>query len=76
MIAGDFVGVSAGHDMQLALLGRHPHHRQRDRRVDVAEDEIDLIAVDQLRGFRDADGDVVAGIFDQQLRLAAENAAA
>ena len=76
MAARDFVGVSAGHDVELALLGRHPRHRERDRRVDVAEDEIDLIAVDQLLGFRDADRDVVRGIFDQELHLAAENAAA
>ncbi len=76
MAAGDFVGVSAGHDVELALLRGHPRHRQRHRRVDVADDEIDLIALDQLVGFLDAGGDVVGGIGDQELRLPAQNAAA
>ena len=74
-IAGDFIDVSAGDNVELAPLGRHPRHRQGDGRVDVAEDEIDLVAVDQLFSFRDADGGLVCGIFDQQFHLPAENAA-
>ena len=75
MIASDLIGVSAGHDVDLAPLRRHPHHRQRDRRVHVTENEIGLIAVDQLVGFCDAHRDVVAGILDQQPHLAANEAA-
>ena len=76
LAARDFVGVAAGHDLQLALLGGHLGHRQRHRGVDVACDEIDLILVDQPSGLFDAGHDVVPGISDQQLRFAAKNAAA
>jgi hypothetical protein len=59
-----------------APLCGHLRHRQRDRRVDIAGDEIDPIVVDQLIGFLDARGDIVAGIGDQQLDRPPKNAAA
>ena len=76
LAAGDFVGVPAGHDVQLAFLGRHARHRQRYRRVDVAGDEIDLILVDQPPSLFDARHDLIGGIGNEQLRVTAENAAA
>jgi hypothetical protein len=54
----------------------HPRHRQPHRRVDVADDEICMIAVDQLVGFFDAGGDVVRRVGDEELRRPAQNAAA
>ena len=76
LAAGDFVGVPAGHDLQLAFLSRHARHGQRYRRVDVAGDEIDLIFVDQPPGLFDAGHDLVGRIGNKQLRFAAQNAAA
>ena len=76
LAARDFVGVPAGHDLQLAFLGSHPRHRERHRRVDVAGDEIDLIFVDELPSLFDSGRDHVPGIGDQELRLAAEDSAA
>ena len=61
--------------MELALLRRHPHRCERDRRVDIAQDEVGVIAIDQLSGFCNADGNFICRILDQQLHLAAENAA-
>jgi hypothetical protein len=74
MTAGDFVYVRSGHDVKLALLGGNARHRERDRRIQVTQDEIDVIAVDQLPGFSDARRDIVYGILDQQLQPAAKNA--
>ena len=74
--AGDLVDMTAGHDMKLALFRGHLRHRERHRRVDVAGDEIDLVAVDQLAGLVHAGGNVVGRIGDQQLDLTAEDAAA
>ena len=48
----------------------------RHRRVDVAEQEIDIVALDQLARFLDSNAGIGARrILDQQLALAAEDAA-
>ena len=57
--AGDLVGVPTSDDMELALLRRHPHRCERDRRVDIAQDEVGVIAIDQLSGFCNADGNFI-----------------
>jgi len=67
--------VSAGDDVKLAPLVRDPRHGQRHRGVDVAEDEVGLVAIDQLLGFDNSGVGVVSGILDQELDLSAENAA-
>ena len=55
---------------------RHLRHRERQRRIDVAEQEVDLVALDQLARLLHGGAGVAAGrILDQQLDLAAENAA-
>jgi hypothetical protein len=71
--AGDAVGVSSGHDMELTLLEAGVRHRLRKRRVDIADKEIDFVALDQLEGFLNRGRGVPAGrIFDQEFDLAAE----
>ena len=75
-LAGDRVGVAAGDDVQDVLLVRHLGHRERQRRVDVAEQEVDLVALDQLARLLHRGAGVAAGrVLDQQLDLAAEDAA-
>ena len=49
-------------------------HRVGDAGVHVAEDDVDLVALDQLAGLLHAGADVVGGILDQKLDLAAEDA--
>src|SRR5580700_1331804 len=74
LLAGDAVRMAAGHDMKLTLLEAGVRHRLRERRIDVADKEIDLVALDQLEGFLNRGGSVTAGrIFDQELDLAAQN---
>ena len=53
----------------------HLRHRVGDAGIHVAEDHVDLIAVDQLARLLHAGADVVGRILDQKLDLAAENAA-
>jgi hypothetical protein len=77
LTTGDFVGVTSGHDVELSPFGRHPHHRERDRRVYVADNKIGVIVVDQLMCFRDPGAAMsFDGIRDEELHFAAENAAA
>ena len=50
-------------------------HRLGERRIDVAEQEVDLVAIDQLVGLLHRGAGVAAGrILDQKFDLAAENA--
>ena len=74
--AGDRVGMAAGHDMQHALFVRDLRHGERERRVDVAEQEIDLVAFDQLARLLHRRAGVAAGrILDEEFDRTAENAA-
>ena len=75
-LAGDRVGMAAGNNMENALLVGHLRHGERERRIDVAEEEIDLVAVDQLARFLHGGAGVAAGrILDDQIDLAPENPA-
>ena len=68
--------MAAGHDMEDFLFEANVGDRLRQRRVDVADQEVDLVAVDQLARLLHRGAGVAAGrIFDQQFHLAAENAA-
>ena len=74
--AGDRVGMAARHDMQDALFVRNLGHGERERRVDVAEQEVDLVALDQLARLLHRGARVAAGrILDDEFNRAAENAA-
>ena len=74
--AGDRVGMAAGNDVQDALFVRHLRHGERERRVHVAEQEIDLVALDQLARLLHRRAGVAAGrILDDELDRTAENAA-
>jgi hypothetical protein len=74
--AGNRIGVTAGHDVEDALLIGHVRDRGRQCRVDVADQEIDLIAIDQLTRLLDCSVGVAAcRLFDQELHRTAENAA-
>ncbi len=75
ILAGDAVGMAAGHDMQDFLLGSDLSHRLRDARVHIADDEVRLVALDELAGLLHAGADVIGRVFDQELDRAAENAA-
>jgi hypothetical protein len=61
--------------LEYFLLGRHLRHGIGDAGIHVAEDDGDLIAVDQLARLLHAGADVVGRILDQELDLAAQNAA-
>jgi len=61
--------------VQNLLLGGHLSHRLGDTRVHVADDEADLVAVDQLAGLLHPGTDVIRRVFDQELDLAAQHAA-
>ncbi len=63
------------HDVEHFPLVRHLRHRVGDAGIHVADDDVDLIAVDQLLRLLHAGADVVGGVLDQELDLAAENAA-
>ena len=73
--AGDRIGMTAGDDMEHLLFVGHLRHGVGDAGVDVADDGVDLIAVDQLARLLHAGADVVRRILDEQLDLAAENSA-
>src|SRR3974377_1558758 len=61
--------------MQHLLFGGDLRHRLRDARVDVADDELYLVAVDQLARLLYAGADVICGIFNEQFQWTTENAA-
>ena len=67
--------MAAGHDVKHLLLVGHLRHRIGDAGIHIAEDHIDLVAIDQLAGFLHAGADVVAGVLDKELDLPAENSA-
>src|SRR5579883_2141469 len=46
--AGDRVGVTAGHDVEDLLFAGHLRHRIGDTGIDVAKDDVALVAIDQL----------------------------
>ncbi len=72
----DRVGMAARNDVQDFLLVGNLRHRQRERRIDVAEQEIDLVVVDQLaRLLHRRAGVAAGGILDDQLDLPPENSA-
>jgi hypothetical protein len=50
-------------------------HRDRNSGIDVADNEGDLIAFDQLAGLLHPGADIVCGVFNQQLDRSAQNAA-
>ena len=75
-LAGDRVGMAAGHDMQDALFVRDLGHGERERRVHVAEQEVDLVALDQLARLLHGGAGVAAGrILDHEFAGTAEDAA-
>src|ERR1700761_6143100 len=61
--------------MEHLLFAGDLRHRNRDAGVDVADDEADLVALDQLARLLYAGADIVGGVFDQKLDWPAENAA-
>ena len=70
--AGDRVGMAARNDVQDFLFVGHLRHRQRERGIDVAEQKIDLVAVDQLaRLLHRRAGVAAGGILDDQFDVAA-----
>jgi hypothetical protein len=74
--AGHRIGMTAGDDVKHFFLEADIGHRLCERRIDVAEQEVDLIAFDQLVGFLHRDRGFAAGrIFDEQIDFTAENAA-
>jgi hypothetical protein len=74
--AGNRIGVAAGHNVEDALFIGHVGDRGRQRRVDVADEEIDLIAIDQFTRLLDRRAGVATrGFLDQELHLTAEDAA-
>ena len=67
--------MAAGDDVQHLLLAGDLRHRDRDAGIDVADDEADLVALDQLARLLHAGADVVGGVLDQELDRPAQNAA-
>src|SRR6516164_3176588 len=73
--ARDWIGVTARDDMEHLLLAGDLGHRDRDARIDVADDEAHLVAFDQLARFLHAGADVVGRVLDQKFNGPAQNAA-
>ena len=74
--ARDRIGVAAGHHVEDALLVGHVGYRGRQRRVDIADQEVDLVAIDQFTRLLDGRAGVAAGgLLDQELRRTAKDAA-
>src|SRR5271166_988236 len=72
-LAGDRVGVAARDNVQHALLVRHLRHGEGERRVEVAEQEVDLVAVDELARFLHRHAGVAARrILDHELDFTAQ----
>ena len=67
--------MAAGNDVQDLLFAGDLGDRGGDAGIDVADHEVDLVALDQLACLLHAGADVVGGIFHQQFDLASENAA-
>ena len=59
--------MAAWHDVKDFLLGGHLRHRIGDAGVDVAEDGVDVVAVDQLSRLLHAGADVVGRVLNQEL---------
>ena len=63
---GDRVGMTAGHDVQCMQLARHFAKGDRHRRIDIAEQKVDLVALDQLARLLHRDAGIGTGrILDQ-----------
>ena len=67
--------MAAGNDVQHLLLRRDLRDRRGNAGIDVADHEVDAVALDQLARLLHAGADVIGGVLDQQLDLASENAA-
>ncbi len=68
--------MAARHDVQDLLLVGHLRHGERQRGIDVAEQKIDLVAVDELARLLHRGAGVAAGrILDDEFDVAPENAA-
>ena len=75
VLAGDRIGVTAGDDVQNLLFGGDLRYRRGDAGIHVADNEIDVVALDQLACLLHAGADVIGRVFDQQLDLPPEDAA-
>jgi hypothetical protein len=74
--AGDWIGVAAGHYMEDAFFERHVGYRGSERRIDIADQERDLVAIDQFSSLLDSSAGIPAGgVLHKQLRLATNYAA-
>src|SRR5690349_18603812 len=73
--SGDRIGMAAGYDVQHLLLAGDLRDRNRYAGIDVADDEADLVAFDQLARLLHAGADVIGGVLDQELDRPAQNAA-
>jgi hypothetical protein len=67
--------MGARNDVQYRLFAGDFCHHKGDARIQVADNEADVIAFDQLAGFLRADGGAVRGVFDQQFDRSSENSA-
>ncbi len=67
--------MTARDDVEDLQLAGHLRHGVGDAGVHVAEDHVDLVALDQLAGFLHAGADVVRGILDQKLHRASQDTA-
>ncbi|OIQ76402.1 hypothetical protein GALL_419190 [mine drainage metagenome] len=76
VLASNRVGMAARNNVEHALFVRDVGNCLRQRRVDVADDEIDLIAVDQFARLLHGGAGVARGrVLDGKLDLLAQNAA-
>ena len=68
--------MASGHDVQHAVFVRHLRHGERESRVHVAKQEVDLVALDELARLLHRRAGVAARrILDDELDLAPQNAA-
>ena len=74
--AGDRIGMAARHHQQALQLGGNLAHGEGHSGIHIAQQEIDLVALDQLAGFLHGCPDIATGgILHQELGLTTEDAA-
>ena len=76
ILAGEVRGAGVRADQEGAALGHRLHDGDQDVGEDRADDEVDLVAVDQRLGLADGDVGLEFVVLDEQLDLAAAELAA
>ena len=75
LLAGDRIGMAAGYDVQHTFFAGHLAQRQRDGRIHIANQKINLAAVDEFACLLNTSSHVVRRVLDEQFHGAADDPA-